>query len=216
MCIRSCLAYTGPFADLDACPLCPTHEARYKTQGKQQVARRTFSTLLFGPQVQHMYLSRETAEDLGWRARLTEELLELLETGQPLGDLQDFCWGTDYLEAVQNGSISTDDMLLLFSIDGAQLYESKMSDCWVYIWVIFELGPDKRYKKRYVLPGAVIPGPEKPKNIESFIFPGLYHIAALQREGLKIWDAPLQDSLGHNLSRFGTARTEDADEEENL
>ncbi|OSD02895.1 hypothetical protein PYCCODRAFT_1444946 [Trametes coccinea BRFM310] len=189
MCIRSCLAYTGPFADLDACPLCPTHEARYKTQGKQQVARRTFSTLLFGPQVQHMYLSRETAEDLGWRARVTEELLELLATGQHLGDLQDFCWGTDYLEAVQNGSISTDDMLLLFSIDGAQLYESKMSDCWVYIWVIFELGPDKRYKKRYVLPGAVIPGPEKPKNIESFIFPGLYHIAALQREGLKIWDA---------------------------
>ncbi|KAI0364294.1 hypothetical protein BV20DRAFT_908711, partial [Pilatotrama ljubarskyi] len=29
----------------------------------------------------------------------------------------------------------------------------------------------------------------KPKNLESFLFPGLYHIAALQREGLKIWDA---------------------------
>ncbi|CDO74927.1 hypothetical protein BN946_scf184706.g6 [Trametes cinnabarina] len=189
MCIRSCLAYTGPYADLDSCPFCPTNEPRYKTQGKKRLARRTFSTLLFGPQVQHMYLSRESAEDLGWRARVTEELLELLNTGQPLGDLKDYCWGTDYLEAVQNDLISTDDMLLLFSIDGAQLYESKMSDCWVYIWVIFELGPDKRYKKRYVLPGAVIPGPEKPKNIESFIFPGLYHIAALQHEGLTIWDA---------------------------
>ncbi|CDO78075.1 hypothetical protein BN946_scf185020.g1 [Trametes cinnabarina] len=139
-----------------------------------------------------MYLCPETANDLGWRARITEELLELLKAGQPLGDLKDFCWGLDYLQAVQEGVIKPEDMLLMFSIDGAQLYESKMSDCWVYIWVIYELGPEKRYKKRYVLPGAVIPGPEKPKNIESFIFPGLYHIAALQREGLMVWDASKQ------------------------
>ncbi|OSD00952.1 hypothetical protein PYCCODRAFT_1370145, partial [Trametes coccinea BRFM310] len=168
--------------------MCTTHEPRYRIQGRRRVPRRTYSTLLFGPQVQHMYLCPETANDLGWRARITEELLELLKAGQPLGDLKDFCWGLDYLQAVQEGVIKPEDMLLMFSIDGAQLYESKMSDCWVYIWVIYELGPEKRYKKRYVLPGAVIPGPEKPKNIESFIFPGLYHIAALQREGLMVWD----------------------------
>ncbi|KAI0682946.1 hypothetical protein C8T65DRAFT_518687, partial [Cerioporus squamosus] len=29
----------------------------------------------------------------------------------------------------------------------------------------------------------------KPQDLNSFLLPGLYHIAALQNEGLKIWDA---------------------------
>jgi len=55
--------------------------------------------------------------------------------------------------------------------------------------VIHNLPPDVRYKKRYVIPGGFVPGPNKPKNIDSFVFPGLYHLAALQNEGLRIWDA---------------------------
>lgn len=74
-------------------------------------------------------------------------------------------------------------------MDGAQLYAHKASDCWIYIWVIMDLSPDERYKKRHVIPGGFIPGPNKPKNIDSFLFPGLHHLSALQREGLSIWDA---------------------------
>lgn len=74
----------------------------------------------------------------------------------------------------------------MLSIDGAQLFEHKASDVWIYIWVIFDLAPDIRYKKKYVLPGGFFPG--KPKNVESLLFPGLHHLAALQREGLRIWD----------------------------
>ncbi|RDX49536.1 hypothetical protein K466DRAFT_474478, partial [Polyporus arcularius HHB13444] len=29
----------------------------------------------------------------------------------------------------------------------------------------------------------------KPQDLNSFLLPGLYHIAALQNEGLKVWDA---------------------------
>jgi len=72
-------------------------------------------------------------------------------------------------------------------MDGAQLYKNKSSDCWIYIWVLFDLGPEFRYKKPYVLPGGFIP--KKPKNPDSFMFPGIHHLSALQREGLKIWDA---------------------------
>jgi hypothetical protein len=52
-----------------------------------------------------------------------------------------------------------------------------------------DLPPEIRYKKDHVLPGGFIPGPNKPKNLDSFIFPGLHHLSALQREGLNIWDA---------------------------
>ena len=52
-----------------------------------------------------------------------------------------------------------------------------------------DLSPNERYKKRHVLPGGFIPGPNKPKNLDSFLFPGLHHVRALQIEGLHIWDA---------------------------
>ena len=84
----------------------------------------------------------------------------------------DFYSEIDYLDAVSEEKIKNGDTILLFSLDGAQLYEHKQSDCWIYIWVILNLSPDKRYKKKHVLPGAFIPGPNKPKNIDSFLFPG--------------------------------------------
>jgi len=59
---------------------------------------------------------------------------------------------------------------------------------YTYVWIILNLPPDQRYKKLHVLPGSFIPGPNKPKNVDSFLFPGLHHLAAIQREGLPIWN----------------------------
>ncbi|KAG2742797.1 hypothetical protein P692DRAFT_201841988 [Suillus brevipes Sb2] len=56
------------------------------------------------------------------------------------------------------------------------LYKSKQSDYWIYIWVVFNHHPQDRYKKKY------------PKNVDLFLFPGLYHLAAVQHEGLTVWD----------------------------
>ena len=49
--------------------------------------------------------------------------------------------------------------------------------------------PDQRYKKKYVLPGGFIPGLNKPKNLDLFIYPGMYHVTAIMIEGLTVWDA---------------------------
>jgi len=68
----------------------------------------------------------------------------------------------------------------MLSLNGAQLYEHKASDCWIYIWVIFDHAPHLQYKKKHVLPGGFIPG--KPKIVDSFLFPGLHHVSALQSE----------------------------------
>ena len=57
------------------------------------------------------------------------------------------------------------------------------------------MAPDQRYKVRNILPGGIIPGPESPDNIESFLFPGLAHVSALQKEGLQIWDAYDQEAV---------------------
>ncbi|KAG2071051.1 hypothetical protein BDR04DRAFT_1017065, partial [Suillus decipiens] len=74
------------------------------------------------------------------------------------------------------------------------LYQCKELDCWITIWVIFDCSPDSCYKKKHILPGVIIPGARKPQNLDSFLFPGLHHLAAIQKEGLKIWDT------SHNIN----------------
>ena len=44
--------------------------------------------------------------------------------------------------------------------------------------------------------------------MDSFIFPGFYHLAALQKEGLLAWDAAHNDTVtDHPFLAFGTADT---------
>ena len=82
-------------------------------------------------------------------------------TGGIINEYEDIYHGESYLEAVAHGDISEDDMVLV---------------------------PDLQYKKRYVLVGGIIPGPKNPKNTDSYLFPGFYHLAAIQKQGLCVWD----------------------------
>ena len=184
MCANSCIAFTGPFSELDKCPYCG--EDRYDS--KTNVAKQELHTIPLGPQLQSLFRDPKGAESMSYRRRETETTISILEqnNGQ-LETYSDFIHGSEYLTAVREGWITDGDVVLMFSIDGAQLYAHKVSDCWIYIWVVFDHAPELRYKKKYVLPGTVIPG--KPKNIDSFLFPGFHHLSALQREGFKIWDA---------------------------
>lgn len=131
------------------------------------------------------------AENMLYCKKYTENLINELEANNGIqkSPYRDFFDGRDYLECYIDGKIASSDMVLLLSMDGAQLYRNKVSECWMYIWVILNHSPDVQYKKQYILPGGFIPGLKKPKNSDSFLFTGLHHLAALQKEGLQIWDA---------------------------
>ena len=191
MCPNTCVAYTGPFADLDKCPLC--YESRYDevrlaSTGMKE-PRQQFHTFPLGPQCQARYRSPEGASSMHYFEEQMETILAELRVSGKLAVFEDVLHGADCWDAYQHGRILPGDIVVMFSMDGAQLYKNKASDCWIYIWILLNLAPDKRYKKRYVMPGAIIPGPNKPKNTDSFMYPGLHHVAALQKEGFRIWDA---------------------------
>ncbi|KJA24703.1 hypothetical protein HYPSUDRAFT_135758 [Hypholoma sublateritium FD-334 SS-4] len=186
MCKNSCLAFTGPFTNLDHCPKC--NEPKFCPGTKK--AQQEFHTILLGPVLQALWRDASSAKKFYYRRQKTSEIIcELQANSGTLSSYDDFFSGSDYLENVRNGNIRDNDIILMLSIDGAQLYAHKASDCWIYLWVIMDFSPDNRYKKHHVLPGGFIPGPNKPKNIDSFLFPGLHHVCAMQREGLQIWDA---------------------------
>ncbi|KDQ50306.1 hypothetical protein JAAARDRAFT_63263 [Jaapia argillacea MUCL 33604] len=94
--------------------------------------------------------------------------IKLTSTGGKIEVYDDIYTRKLLLNAVLSGKVTSDNTILLFLIDGTQLYWSKASDCWIYIW------------KKHVLPGSFIPGLNKPKNLEFFLFQGLHHLAAIQ------------------------------------
>ena len=55
MCVNSCIAYTGPFTNLESCPMCS--EPRYNnlcleaSLGAKRITRQEFHTILIGPQL---------------------------------------------------------------------------------------------------------------------------------------------------------------------
>lgn len=195
MCPSSCVAFTGPFEHLDRCPMC--NASRWDegkllaTGGRVKQAIRKAVTIPLGPQLQARYRNPDSARDMQYLHQRTEAILTELRETQTIPVTDDIAMGHDYLSAYLAGDIKPNDIVVSISLDGAQLYEKKQSDCWIYVWIIHNLSPDKRYRKVNVLPGGFIPGLNKPKHLDSFLFPGFHHLSALQNEGLPVWDASI-------------------------
>lgn len=205
MCPKSCVGFTGPFCDMRRCPMCG--EDRYEICSnslasctKREIPRRHFLTLPVGPLLQAMYCSPDGADAMEYRNRVTSQIAkELEESSLSLLVMRDLMYGSEYTEAVQRGDITDNDIVLLLSVDGAQLYVMKQSLCWIYIWIIMELALDMRYKKKNIMIGGIIPGPEQPKNLNSFVYMEIHHVAALMKEGLIVWDTKKDETIVKNL-----------------
>jgi hypothetical protein len=139
MCKNSCLAFTGPFMNLDHCPKCNEPKLCPNTKKPQQ----EFHTILLGPVLQALWRDASSAKKFYHRRWKTWEIIrELQANSGKLSSYDDFYSGSDYLENVRSGKIQDNDIVLMLSIDGAQLYAHKASDCWIYLWVIMDLSPN--------------------------------------------------------------------------
>ena len=99
MCVESCVAFAGPFAGLEECPLC--HEPHYnqeklrKSGGKTKVPRKAFTTFPLGPQLQARWKSPEMAGSMSYRRKKTQELLQKRARGEDYVYDDVFCgWTT--------------------------------------------------------------------------------------------------------------------------
>ncbi|KAG1859628.1 hypothetical protein F4604DRAFT_1930593 [Suillus subluteus] len=146
MCPESCIAFTGPFSHLEHCPICghDRYDAiKLRTSGGwTKVALRKFVTIPLGAQLQALWRDPGHAEKMSHLQNETERIFNLLrEHGGQIDVFNDFVMGSDYIHAVACGDITKDDIVLMISMDGAQLYESKQSDCWIYIWIVMNHAP---------------------------------------------------------------------------
>jgi hypothetical protein len=90
----------------------------------------------------------------------------------------DILCGSEMQELAERIRITGDDTIISSSLDGAQLYQNKKSDTWISIWILNNFSPNQRYQKKRIFPGTIIPGPNKPKNTDSYLYRGIHHVAA--------------------------------------
>ncbi|KAI6114439.1 hypothetical protein F5141DRAFT_1002244 [Pisolithus sp. B1] len=134
MCVNSCAAYIGPLSDMDTCPecskLCYNQVKFNKSGGKIKHPHAVFHMIPIALQIQSLWQHSESAEKMCYWHHHTQQIFCKLQKNDGLVDAYDnvFC-SHAYLNAMTQNKIQPDDTLLMISIDGAQLYESKESDC---------------------------------------------------------------------------------------
>ncbi|KAG7085706.1 hypothetical protein E1B28_003250 [Marasmius oreades] len=116
-CKNNCLAFYGPYTKLLRCPYCDEEQF-----DRNEKPRSTFTTIPIGPQLQALWQHPKSAEALHSRSRCTTQVLEERYSHEGIKSYSDIIYGSDYLDAVENGTINEDMMVLLYSEDAAQLY----------------------------------------------------------------------------------------------
>lgn len=107
-----------------------------------------------------------------------------------------------------NNTITNDDVIVIFGVDGLQLYKLKQSDCWLGIYIVMDFNGSIWYGKDFILPEFVVPGPNLPKNHETFLFPTFHHLSACQHNRILCWDTSADHFFHSCLFLFaGTADT---------
>nr|GAT57216.1 predicted protein [Mycena chlorophos] len=167
-CVNSCLCYVGPHKDLIRCSYC--NEIRYRTNGKP---RKRFTYIPIIPRLLALLKNPVIAEKMRYRADFKQEA----------DHVDDVFGGTHYANLRErlihvNGKplkrkyfADTRDIALGASMDGFAPFKRRKKTAWPIILFLYNLPPDLRFLLPFILALGVIPGPNKPKDSDSFLWP---------------------------------------------
>ena len=140
----------------------------------------------------------------------TKDILQAFDEDDTAATNNDIFSGSDFLDLHEKLNLMEGNMTVMFSLDRAQLYQNEKLDTWIGIWIILDHNLNTRYKKKHVLPAIIVPGPNRPENIDSFMFRSFYHLSVLQCKnndtGLLVWNVVKQTIVNsHVVFLFATA-----------
>ena len=167
MYINSCCAFTGQFAHNILCFY--YDKAAYNIDQSSPNVKTPRKVATFFPLLDRFklqYNNPNRSLDLRYRHQYISS--SEYEEGI-IGDIFD---GNLYKELTEDGYFTDErDIALIGSTDGYQIFKQKTDDCWVIMFINANLPPDERVKKENLLISSVIPGPNQPKNFNSFLRP---------------------------------------------
>ncbi|KAG8743239.1 hypothetical protein FRC10_000240 [Ceratobasidium sp. 414] len=183
-CVNSCVAFTGPYKDEEYCPHCP--EPRYKPNPRfpdRRVARRVFQYIPIIPRLIALYRNLAMARKLRYRSEqpVTPGLLADIFDGdfyrQLLGRQV-----TVGAETIRHNFFSKPtDIALGLSTDGFGPFKSRKQSCWPLILFNYNLHPLIRTQLEHIMCVGVIPGPNAPKELTTYLEPLIAELEDLAR-----------------------------------
>jgi hypothetical protein len=176
MCINSCCAFTGIYVDDLVCRFCSLE--RYIISNNTQKSQKSAMYIPLLDRFRIQYANLERSFKLRYRSQREE-------CDDGYSDIFD---GHLYKELVEEGFFTdVRDIALIGSTDGYQIFRQKTDDCWVVMFINANLSPDIRVKKENLLISAIIPGPNQPKDFNSFLRPIIDELKLLQGKFNKLY-----------------------------
>lgn len=183
-CINSCICYVGPHEMKTHCPYCK--EACKNSNGR---ARKTFTYSPIIPRLKAYFKNQEMINLMKYRGNFVSDpdvVKDILDGENYIRLKQEYVT----LGGVKQGHkfFSDDrDIALGLSLDGFCPFKRRNQTCWPLILFNYNLPPDLRFLLRYILCVGVIPGPQKPKDADSFAYPLIVELLEFLR-GIATFD----------------------------
>lgn len=185
-CVDSCCCFTGPYADLDKCPYC--NEARYHA-GANKTPRKRFTYIPLTPRLVAFAANRPIATRMQYRSNYA---------GKP-GVTADV-FDSDHYQTLRTRQVTVNgkslphkyfedhrDVALGLSTDGFGPFKHRKHTAWPLIVFDYNLGPEERFLLENILALGVVPGPKKPKDMDSFLWPFVQEMLRLAH-GVRAFD----------------------------
>lgn len=194
-CTKSCVAFTGPHAKLKACPRC--RKPCYHQNGQPM---KTYRYIPLIPRLVAYFLNRELNE----RMRYRSEGHTRAKAGKN-GYMTDVFDGSHYLGLLQKEvtihghalghTYFSDprDIALGLATDGVNPWRRRKSTFWPILLYNFNLPPEERSHDDNAICVGEVPGPEKPKDMDSFLYPAVQELLKLA-VGVKAYDV-IEDEI---------------------
>ena len=170
MCENSCICYTGQYKSYQNCPICDS--TRFDVRGK---AKKIMPYLSIKDRLQIQFDNENKAKELLYRYEY------ILNKKQDDNDLNDIFDGKIYKELVkENLFYDKRDIVFTVSCDGYQIFKQKTNDCWLFLMINNNLDPSLRVKKENLMIPFLIPGPNQPKDFNTFLRPFIDEMKELE------------------------------------
>ncbi|ODQ54205.1 hypothetical protein SAICODRAFT_45375, partial [Saitoella complicata NRRL Y-17804] len=190
-CISSCVAFTGDLKDLEVCPCGEARKYQHTetkvsapvppgtfamADGRQDIPRQQRSSAELKPRSTFVYIPVIPRLAMQWASRERAQTMKtyvstILRTRFP--GVRDFWDGHIYNKLRRTGRCFQDvrDMAFLLCTDGVQLVKIKTHGVWPILLINLNLPPDQRYKQENMILVGIIPGPNEPTEIDTFLLP---------------------------------------------
>jgi len=170
ICENSCICYTDVYESYQNCPLC--NSSRYDSNNKP---KKVMPYLSIKEMLKIQYNNKVRAKELLYRY----EYITNKESDDD--DLDDIFDGEIYKELLERNLFKDNrDIAITVSCDGYQIFKQKTDDCWAFLIINNNLDPLIRVKKENLLIPFLIPGPNQPKDFNTFLRPFINEMKELE------------------------------------